>query len=75
MNNNFLLVRFLSGFSNTLKIANQIIPLYKETKPLVSNIKNTYKLLKNNNVLKQTNKIIENKKIITNTSNNPQFFI
>ena len=62
----------LDKISKFLGIANQAIPLYKEIKPLVSNSKNLF------NVLKDINKSTNKKTIETSTvekkSSNLTFF-
>lgn len=37
MNNGFSMLSVLNGISKTLNIANQMIPLYKQIKPIVAN--------------------------------------
>ncbi len=77
MNNSFLSFnKIVSGLSNSLNIANKLIPLYEKGKPLLKNVKNLISLL--------TNNVNTNKKSITpqnNASsfnkikfNNPTFF-
>ncbi len=59
----FSLVKMIGGLSKTLGVVNEIIPIYKEAKPLVSNARNAINLLKefSNNTTS---------KIMTNTSKN-----
>lgn len=87
MNNSASLGKFLTGISKTLNIANQIIPIYQDTKPLVKNFKNIYSLFKNNNdrSIKKENfqsetkpnlKITPKKETIhSQEQNGPRFFI
>ena len=85
MNNTFRFLRILSGLSKTLNIAKNVIPIYKDTKPVVNNLKTFYKTIKlssksaksltNNeiksNQVKTTNETKENndKKITTQSDN------
>lgn len=77
MNNSFSLLKIVNGFSRTLNIANQIIPLYKQVKPL---IQNSNKLFSNINNVKQTlSNNVSQKNITTQTTikkigNSPTFF-
>lgn len=50
MSNSLNLFKVLSGVSKTLNIAKNVIPIYKDTKPLVTNVKNIYKSFRNNGV-------------------------
>ena len=79
MNNSELLTKILSGISKTLNIANRVIPIYQDTKPLLKNAKNIYDLFKDhtNNLIttKDTNIISKEKEPINKVQNNgPQFF-
>jgi len=74
--------KFLSGVSKTLGVANQVIPIYEQTKPLFSNVRKAYNLIKINNNLprnkvetKEENLIPKPKRTITKKDNSPQFFI
>ena len=40
----FSLVKVLGGLSKTLNVANQLIPLYNQAKPMISNAKNMEKM-------------------------------
>ncbi len=83
------LTRVIGGISKTLNVVNQVIPLYKEAKPLVNNARNAINLLKDisktttKRVIENTNKNIgpikEKMQNITNISNissekGPTFF-
>ena len=49
MNNNpTTLTKILNGINNTLNIANKVVPLYKEAKPIFNTVTTTYKTLKEN---------------------------
>ena len=36
MNNNLSLIKIIGGISKTLNVANQIIPIYKQVKPIIT---------------------------------------
>lgn len=40
------LSKVIGGVSKTLNVANQIIPLYMQAKPMISNAKNAFKVAK-----------------------------
>ncbi len=42
----FSLTKMLGGLSKTLGVVNQIIPIYKEAKPMISNARNAISLIK-----------------------------
>lgn len=77
MYNNFSFLNIISGLSKTLNIANQMIPLYKQVKPIIAN---SNKVLSNLPKIKPTKNNINNSKITTkpNTpikpTNVPTFF-
>lgn len=48
------LTKIIGGISKTLQVANQIIPLYYKTKPLITNARNVFSLLKNASPKKET---------------------
>lgn len=78
MNNYGSFTRLLFGLNKTLRIAVQVIPIYRDSKPLVKNVYNFVKK-KNNKVIsyntpKEISKPEEKKKIIV-SNNNPTFFI
>ena len=85
ISNSLSLSKIITGISKTLNIANQVIPIYKQAKPLISNFGSTMKLLKtfqnssNNKTKKETIKtanIIEEPQQEKNTIvNQPKFFI
>ena len=81
MNNN-ILNNLLSGISKSLSIADNIIPIYKDTYPLIKKGKDL--LTKNNNLQikskRNNDDIIKNSNIKENNqkknlSSNPKFFI
>lgn len=79
MNSNFSLLKIINGLSRTINIANQMLPLYNQIKPIISN---GSKLLSNINLptlQKQNNNTVttNTKQIETpiQTENNlPTFF-
>lgn len=86
INNGLTLTKVIGGLSKTLSIANQVIPLYKEAKPMINNARNILSVLKdfnkgssNNNIKtsKDTNSnyekdtYVEEKRVY----NNPSFFL
>ena len=40
------LTKFIGGMSKTLNVVNQLLPLYKEAKPMLSNAQNAFKIAK-----------------------------
>ena len=45
-NNSSTITKVLNSINNTLNIANKVMPIYKEAKPMISTVSNTYKTLK-----------------------------
>lgn len=74
--------RIINSLNNTLDVTKRIIPIYKEAKPMISNIRDSFNKLKkyaNNNVIEHAHNNTKNVKEKINTiksvdSNNPQFF-
>lgn len=62
------LTKVIGGISKTLSIANQVIPLYREAKPMIQNAKTILSVLKD--VGKPSNKNKENIKNNIDISNN-----
>lgn len=56
--------KVLSGISKTLNVANQVIPLYQQAKPMINNAKTIMSVLKG-----LTNKDTNTKPNITKTTN------
>lgn len=75
MNNNpATLSKILTGINNTLNIANKVMPLYKEAKPLVQTVTKTYKNIKNNkNDLSNIIKLVKANNIIKKEENNSSY--
>ena len=63
--NGLSFTRVLGGLSRTLGVVNQIIPLYKEAKPLMNNARNAF------NIIKEFSNSTTNK-VLTNTEKNLQ---
>lgn len=60
LGNTFSIGKMIGGISKTLNVANQIIPLYKEAKPMIQNAKSAISLIKEFGNSK-ANTIISNK--------------
>lgn len=58
--NPFSIGKLIGGISKTLNVANQVIPLYKEAKPMLQNARNAINIIKEftNNT---TNRVMDNK--------------
>ena len=73
--------KVLSGLSKTLNVANQVIPIYKEAKPMINNARTIFGALKelgkdnNNNTIKKQEKIKKDTTPAKVISNNPKFFL
>ena len=50
----------IGSLSRTLEVVNQMIPIYKETRPMIQNARNTFNLIKDFGK-NSTNKIMANK--------------
>lgn len=77
---NFSLIGILSGLNKTLGVAKEVLPLIKQTKPLVNNVRTAYSLIKSvnspkNKVLPETSPKNLEEKTIVNYNNSPQFFV
>ena len=72
MNNNpTTLNTILNGISSTLNIANKVMPIYKEAKPLIQTVTKTYKNIKDNkNNLSNAIKLMKVKNTIKKEINN-----
>ena len=66
MNNNLSLTKIISGLSKTLNIANQMIPLYKQVKPILQKT--------NELITKQPAKQATENTKGNNQTNSPTFF-
>ena len=82
VSNGLTFTKILSGISKTLSVANQVIPLYKEAKPIISALKDINKESKTpvksktikNNTIQNSNIKKENSNLITR-KNMPNFFL
>ena len=67
------LLKIINGLSRTLNIANQMLPLYKQIKPLINNSNKIFNSLRNiNHPINNNNKEIKEIKAISSSS--PTFF-
>ena len=57
--------KVLSGIAKTLNVANQVIPLYREAKPMINNAKSIISVVRE--MGKSTN---SKEKVVANNSNN-----
>ncbi len=79
----FSFTKILGGISKTLNVANQLIPLYNQAKPIISNARNILGVLKefnskdsvNNKNIIESNDYQIKKEDNSSNSNNPTFFI
>ena len=85
------LSKVIGGVSKTLNVANQIIPLYMQAKPMISNARNAFKIAKGilstpstSNTSQNVNVALSNKEKTTTikeeqptivSTNNPVFFL
>ena len=75
MYNGLNLTKIIGGISKTLNVANQVLPLYQQLKPIISNAKDITKII---NILNgpdsksKTNNNLEQKKV--SNQNLPTFF-
>ena len=80
------LTKVIGGMSKTLNVVNQLLPLYKEAKPIISNAQNAFKIAKefmtsdNNTVsVKPKSKTYSSpqtkNETSLQTSNRPVFFV
>lgn len=75
--------KVLTGISKTINIANQVIPLYQQVKPMISNAKGALSILKTMNTPVKKTDTKENKEInikkeeefTVPSLNNPVFFV
>ena len=74
INNNLSISKVIKGISKTLNIANQVIPLYQQVKPIINNASSILSVFKefNSNDDKNTtsnssNNIKTTPKVLTNT--------
>lgn len=80
MNNGISLLKIITGLSKTLNIAKQLLPIYKQVKPLISTYTNSLKKLPLNNQTRNNTKQINTsttehtQDITTSSSNKPTFF-
>ena len=86
INRGLSLTKVIGGMSKTLNVVNQLIPLYKEAKPMITNAQSAFKVAKefmkvdnkeNTGKVKQTLQKIDTKKTSSSltASNRPVFFV
>lgn len=73
------LMKVISGISKTLSIAQQAIPIYEQTKPMIANARKAFSVIKELNIPKKNdspkqNAVIKKERLPVNT-NNPSFFL
>ncbi len=71
--------KIISGITKTLGVANQVIPIYKEVKPMISNAKNMFSIVKefglsSKNNSKPDSNLISKTSIKTVLNDKPVFF-
>jgi len=69
MNNGLSILKVVNGISKTLNIANQMIPLYKQVKPIIANSNKIVNGLKNLNINQSKSSNTNNRKNNYNTNN------
>ncbi len=78
MNSSFTnFANILTGLSKVLRVANQVVPIYKEVKPMVGNFRNLSKIVKEFNKSSTKSKSNSNTKVLSQKkelNNNPVFF-
>lgn len=63
ISSSFSIGKVIGGISKTLNVVNQVIPLYREAKPMIQNARNAFSLIK-----EFTNTTTN--KVVTNTTKN-----
>lgn len=64
------LTRIITGVSKSLSIANQVIPLYEQMKPMVTNARKAFSILKEINLKPNQNTSNNSSKNASNNNNN-----
>ena len=73
--------KILGTFSKSLNLVNQIIPIYKDTKPMIENARNAFSKLKDltnktsDTIINNTRKNTKEIKEIINNKKGPTFFM
>lgn len=60
--------KIIGGLSKGLSIANQVIPLYQQAKPLIKNAQSAFSILKNLNLRSISQTLTSNNNQVTNTT-------
>ena len=71
MNNNLSLIKIINGLSKTINIANKMLPLYNQIKPIIINSSNA---LINININTKSNKVTNDNPQKKVNNNLPTFF-
>ena len=71
MNNNLSLIKIINGLSKTINIANKMLPLYNQIKPIIIN---SSKALNNININTKSNKVTNDNPQKKVNNNLPTFF-
>ena len=71
MNNNLSLIKIINGLSKTINIANKMLPLYNQIKPIIIN---SSKALNNININTKSNKVTNDNPPKKVNNNLPTFF-
>lgn len=71
MNNNLSLIKIINGLSKTINIANKMLPLYNQIKPIIIN---SSKALNNININTKSNKVTNDNSPKEVNNNLPTFF-
>ena len=82
-NSGLTISKVFSGISKSLNVVNQLIPIYREVKPVIGNAKNILGVLKdfnNSTQLKEKSTAIisekkDTSKVESISNNNPIFFV
>ena len=86
LNSGLSLGKVLNGINKTLNVANQIIPIYMQTKPMIENAKSAFGVAKEFLAPEKTSKktiqkevkkepVNQKKESVKLSSNNPVFFL
>lgn len=78
MSNNISLLKIINGLSKTINIANQMLPLYNQIKPIITNGSKMLSNINNNIKTEPPKKITKDKNLVEDNSKNntslPTFF-
>ena len=78
MSNNISLLKIINGLSKTINIANQMLPLYNQIKPIITNGSKMLSNINNNIKGEPPKKITKDENLVEDNSKNntslPTFF-